>query len=108
MADNLDHLPRDSNGCPMEHTWIDGQEVIVHYDDIPETDITTVDGIRVTTPIRTVIDIAPDVELAHLHAIVQDCLDRRLFTIEEALARANESDIADRPGAALLRQVLVR
>ena len=50
----------DANGCPAERIVMDGQEVIVPNDDIPEKDVTTVSGIRCTTAPRTVIDIAPD------------------------------------------------
>ena len=38
----------DSNRVLTEHQWICGQEVIVHYDDIPESDVTVVRGIRCT------------------------------------------------------------
>ena len=101
-----DEIYFDSNGCLTERVWRGGQEVIVHYDDVPETDITTVDGIRVTTPLRTVIDIAPDVEPELLERIVQDCLRRALFTVEDAHARLAEPDMRSRPGALLLRRVL--
>jgi hypothetical protein len=50
----------DANGCLTEVVALGGQEVAVHYDAIPESDITTVRGLRCTTPLRTVIDIAPE------------------------------------------------
>ena len=89
----------DSNGCPTERIRIGGQEIVVHYDDIPESDITTVRGLRVTPPIRTVIDIAPDMQAPALERIIRDCLDRRLFTVDEALSRLNQPDMARRVGA---------
>ena len=98
----------DANGCPAERVIIDGQEVIIHYDDIPESDITTVRGLRCTTPLRTVIDIAPEADHADLERMVRDCLDRGLFSREEALARVAEPDMVNRRGAQLLRQVLGR
>lgn len=98
----------DSNGCPMEGSWLGGDEVIVHYDDAPATDLTTVDGIPCTTALRTVIDIAADVDDDHLEQIVEDCLERRLFTVEEALARVVERDMRARPGAVRLRHLLSR
>lgn len=85
---------------------IAGQDVIVHYDDIPESDITSVDGIRVTTPLRTVIDLAPQLGRDDLAVMVRHCLDRGLFTVEEALARVAEPDMQARRGAPLLRQIL--
>jgi hypothetical protein len=68
---------------------LDGQDIIVHYDDIPDSDVTSVDGIPCTTPLRTVIDIAPETEAAELERIVRNCLERRLFRREEALARTD-------------------
>jgi hypothetical protein len=96
----------DSNGCIAERKVVNGREVIVHYDDVPESDITMVDGIRVTTPLRTVIDVAPNVSAAELERMVEECLRRRLFSIEEARARLDEPDMRSRPGALLLRRLL--
>ena len=98
----------DGNGQLIERMWLGDQEVIIHREDVPETDVTTVRGIRCTTPLRTAIDLAPELEPAHLEEIVEDCLERGLFTVEEALRRINEPDMVDRRGAQLLRDVLVR
>lgn len=105
-AELLD-LYLDSNGDPTERVRNHGGEVIIHYtDEIPESDITTVRGIPCTTALRTVIDVAPDVDAAHLDRIVQDCLDRRLFTVSEARVRLSQPDMERRPGAELLRRAL--
>ena len=96
----------DRDGVLLERRRVGGQEVIVHDDDIPASDITTVFGIRCTTALRTVIDIAPDVDLPHLEEIVQDLLDRGLFTVDEAWHRLSQPDMANRAGAALLRRIL--
>jgi hypothetical protein len=103
-----DSIYIDSNGCLTERVSLGGQDVIVHYDDIPDSDITSVDGIRCTTPLRTVIDIAPETSAAELERIVRHCLDRRLFSREEALARTTDPDMLSRPGAQILRQMLGR
>jgi hypothetical protein len=42
-TDDLLHV--DANGCMTQRVLLDGQEVVVHYDDIPDSDITSVDGI---------------------------------------------------------------
>jgi len=98
----------DHNGCPTERRWLGGSEVIVHYaDDIPESDITVKDGIRVTTPVRTVIDLAADLSSDQLHRMISDCLERGLFTIEEAVARLDRSDVRDHRGARLFRRALL-
>jgi hypothetical protein len=96
----------DRDGVLIERRWVGGQEVIVHYDDIPASDVTTVSGIPCTTALRTVIDIAADVDLPHLEEIVHDLLDRGLFTVDEARRRLSQPDMATRVGAELLRRVL--
>lgn len=73
----------DSNGCPAERRLLGGQEVVVHYDDLPDSDRDVVDGIPCTSALRTVIDIAASVDEAHLERILLDALDRELFTIDE-------------------------
>ena len=102
----IEPLGVDGNGQLTERMSLGGQEVIIHRDDYPESDITTVHGIRCTTALRTVIDIAPDVPASHLAEIVHDSLERGLFTIEEAWRRLAEPDMADRRGAELVRRVL--
>jgi len=93
----------DENGCLAERvTMPDGMDVIVHYDDIPESDISVVDGMRVTTPLRTVIDIATQLDPADFARVVRDCLDRRLFTVEAAMHRIHQPDMANRRGARML------
>jgi hypothetical protein len=103
MPQHFDDLDRDRNGCPVEQVRLGDQEVIVHYDDVPATDRTVLHGIPVTTALRTVIDIAPDLDAEHLDRVVRDCLDRRLFSVEEARARIDELDMSARRGAQLLR-----
>ncbi len=96
----------DANGCPTEDFDMDGGSVRVHYTDVPESDITTVDGIRVTTPLRTVIDLAAELDETELDRMVQVCLDRRLFSVAEAFVRLDQPDLATRPGARILRAYL--
>lgn len=96
----------DANGCPSERVVLDGQAVIIHYDDIPESDITTVNGLRCTTPIRTVIDMAAQVGRDELVHMVRHCLERGLFTIDEALVRISQADMQSRLGAIRVREVL--
>ncbi|HZZ96222.1 MAG TPA: hypothetical protein VFE19_04385 [Jatrophihabitantaceae bacterium] len=98
----------DANGCLTERLELGGQIVTVHYDDLPDSDVTTVNGIRCTTALRTVIDIAPDVGAVELEQIVRHCLARGLFSIEEAMARCDEPDMLTRPGATLLGRALQR
>ncbi len=97
----------DSNGVLTEHRLIDGMEVIVHYEDIPDSDCTVVDGIPCTTALRSVIDLAPDLEPEQLSRVVQDCLDRNLFSVDDAMVRLDQPDMEGRLGAALLKITLL-
>lgn len=94
----------DANGCPAERVSLNVQDVIVRYDDVPESDVTSINGIRCTTPLRTVIDLAPELEMAELKHMVRACLDRGLFSPDEVMERVARPDMLARPGAALLRQ----
>lgn len=96
----------DGNGQLTEQIWLGDQQVIIHRDDVPETDLTIVNGIRCTTALRTVIDVAVEVPASDLEIMVRDCLERGLFTVEEAWRRLAERDMAARRGAELLRRVL--
>ena len=96
----------DPRGHSVEHMNVDGQEVHLHYRDVPESYITTVHGLRLTTPLRTVIDIAPKVDEDQLELMVRNCLERGLFTFEEAWARIAEPDMQTDPGAVSLARLL--
>jgi hypothetical protein len=97
----------DGNGVPTERRWIGDLPVIVHQEEIPESDITVHRGIRCTTPLRTVIDVAPDLTVTQLAEMIVECLDRRLFTVDEARRRLAQPDMADRRGAELVRRHLL-
>ena len=56
----------------------------------------------------TVIDLAPEVTPSHLAEMVQDCLGRRLFTVEEAFRRIAEPDMVGRKGADLTASSVAR
>jgi hypothetical protein len=97
----------DQNGCLVERTMIGGREVTIRYDDLPPSDITVVHGIRVTTALRTVLDLADEVTNEQLHRMIRDTLRRKLFTIEAAIERANRPDIRDRLGTRLFLEALL-
>mgnify|MGYP007054588343 FL=1 len=83
---------------------MDGITVLVHVDDVPESDITTVRGVRVTSPVRTVIDLAPTLLPTQLDALLHDVLTRGLVTQAEMAARLAMPDMVSRPGAIVLRK----
>lgn len=106
MPDPSDRLYLDLNGSPTERRRLGDQEVIIHYADLPSKDRTVVQGIPCTTALRTVIDLATSVDRDHLCRMIDDCLARRLFTLEEGRARLAEGDMARHPGAPLFRRAL--
>lgn len=96
----------DGNGVPTEARVSGGQEIIVHYDDLPDKDLTVVRGIPCTTALRTMIDLAGEYPPGRMKAMVRDALDRGLFTREEAYARVAEADLCARRGAIVVAEVL--
>ena len=103
----VNHLERRTpTACRSSRVMLNGVHAIVHYDDLPESDLAVRDGIPVTTALRTAIDIAPDVGAADLEAIVRDWLRRGLFTEEQARHRLAQPDMVERPGALVLGRML--
>lgn len=96
------------DGDLVEQRWLGDEPYYLHHVDLPRSDVTVHRGIPVTTPIRTVIDIACDTEPDQLDAVIGDCLGRGLFTVEEAWHRLGQPDMAQRHGAELVRQALRR
>jgi len=69
----------------------DGEEpplrIRVHYDpDLLPEDVTTIDGIPVTTPARTLLDLATCSDDGELREAVQTALHRKLTTRAEIRA----------------------
>lgn len=102
---STDRLGIDANGCLTRLTHIDGNPVLIHYDDVPESDMETVRGVRTTTPLRTVIDLAAQLSDLDLENLVDDAMDHGLFTREEAVRRVTQPDMANRRGAQVLREL---
>lgn len=96
----------DGNGVPTERRMIGGMAVVVHFDDLPDKDMTVVRGIPCTTALRAVIDIAGDSPPHEVRRMVRLALRRRLFTAEEAFARIAEPDICARRGAIIVGHAL--
>ena len=93
----------DGNGLLTERRILDGMEVIIHYNDVPESDITTVGGIRCTNALRTFIDVACDMTPDDLVFSIRDALQRQLFSLDDAHRRLAAPDMADYRGAHLVR-----
>lgn len=79
--------------------------VIVHRVDLRPEDVTRVDGLPVTTPARTLLDLAEVAGAAAFDAAFHYCLHRRLTTVAAVQATAQRRG-AGRPGAATVREAL--
>ena len=65
--------------------------VVVHLGDVPRGDIEQREGFRVTTPLRSLLDVAAgDLDLDQVAGAVQDALVRGLLTRRMILARVDE------------------
>lgn len=68
-----------------------GEGVILHQGEVPEDDVQQREGFRVTTLLRSVLDVATgDLDLDQLATVVAEALKRGLFTRRMLLARVDE------------------
>lgn len=74
--------------------------------DLPSRDRTVVDGIPVSTPVRTILDVARYVSPTRLGALLDDAVRRDLTTYREAQQRFGELAARGRDGIATARTVL--
>ena len=96
----------DDGGSLVERTRVRGFDVVIHHAEVPDSDVTVVGGVPCTTPLRTIIDCAPELSMAELLDMFDQFIRRRLFTVEEAWNRIGQPDMHGRRGAELLRRLL--
>lgn len=80
--------------------------VVHQVRDLPPGDVTRIDGIPVTRPARTLVDLAGVVSERALEEAVDDALCRRLVTLPRLDGRAAALAGKGRTGAANLRAIL--
>ena len=95
------HISVPRRSCPR-HAGI-----VVHRRTLTDSDVTWHRGIRVTTPIATLIDIAPSLTRDELEAAINEA-DKRNLTDPDQLRSALDDVVGRRPGAAQLRSTLDR
>jgi hypothetical protein len=82
--------------------------VVVHrVTRIVVDDVVRVGGLSVTSPARTIIDLAAVLGAVELAALVTDVRARRPVTLREVRTRLDQIGTAGRPGSARLRTLLV-
>lgn len=92
-----DALPRETHvTVPKRFRKEPPDGVVLHRADLAQDDVRERDGFRVTTPLRTLLDVAASpLSLEHLEAATSEALERGLVrrrALEEALRLA--SDVA--------------
>jgi hypothetical protein len=75
---------------------------------IEEGDVITRDGMRCTSPLRTVIDLSGPMSATELGKVVDEFLRRKLLGLEELRERVNRTRPAPGRSVATLRQVLAK
>ena len=67
------------------------QSVVLHRGDLPAADVEGHDGYRVTTPLRSLLDVAAgDLDLDQLAGAIAEALEQGMTTRRMLLARADE------------------
>ena len=83
------------------------RDVLVHrVTRIDDDDVLRVGRLPVTSPVRTIIDLAGVLEAGDLELALASARSRRLVTIRAVRGRLDEIGTVGRPGAARLRTLL--
>ena len=90
MRDLPEDLWIDANGVPTERVRLGDQMAVIHYDTIPEKDLTVVRGIPCTTALRTVIDVAPELRRRLRLAAAKRDLTLRQYVLDAIEERLEE------------------
>jgi hypothetical protein len=96
----------DGNGLLAERVKLGDLQIVLHYDDIPDSDKTIVKGLPCTTAVRAAIDAAGDLDQEDVNRLARDCLDQGIFTADEVFSRVAKSDMLTRPGASRLARAV--
>jgi hypothetical protein len=92
----------------LEHQ-VNLEGVICHRSGVlEEGDLVRRDGMRCTSPLRTVIDLSGPLAVADLGDVVDDFLRRKLLTLEALRARVDRTRSAPGRSVATLRKVLAQ
>ena len=75
-------------------------------DDLCPDDVTKFDGLPVTKPLRTIVDLAGVLRIAPIRSLVDDVVTSKRFTLAEIGAAMDALRRRGKPGIALLSRVL--
>jgi very-short-patch-repair endonuclease len=96
-------LPPPELTVPRDRRRNHACDVIVHWSPLPVADVTAVDGIPVTTPARTLIDIASVVPADVVEEALDDALRRSLVSVPRLRWRIQELGARGRQGIGVIR-----
>jgi hypothetical protein len=101
-----DPVPRPELVVPRARApRVDG--VVVHrVARLADDDLTSVRGLTVTTPVRTIVDLAGVLAADELEAVLTRACTLPTVTVRAVLGRLDAVGSAGRPGASLLRALL--
>ncbi|MBM3659159.1 MAG: hypothetical protein FJW95_06605 [Actinobacteria bacterium] len=105
-------LGLDGVVAPKAELWVPGdrrlrhEAVVVHRGDVQPTDRRMVGPIPVTSPARTLIDLAGVLDDEDLEAAVEDAIHRGLTTPQSVSRRLDVLGGRGRPGSGRLREIL--
>jgi very-short-patch-repair endonuclease len=74
--------------------------------DLPASDVTAVDGIAATTPVRTLIDVAPGLSRPRFEDVLDLALVSGVVRVKRLEARAHELWTPSRPGCAIVLKLI--
>ena len=80
--------------------------LVLHIAELPASDVTLLDGVQITTALRTVLDVAEtNIDEEYVESVVDDALDSGLATRRRLVARLHE---LEGPGRTAIHRVLER
>ena len=98
---------RSSSGSQDSGTFVPTMSLIHRSTRLDRADRAAIDGIRVTTPVRTLIDMAGRLDDHRLFTVLEDLLRRNLVSSERLAARLGALRCSGRPGGGRLEELLV-
>lgn len=106
MVQQADPVGVDADGTVVLSTHVGGTELILRTGEYPDCDVLELDGFAATTPLRSLIDRATEISPVALGRDLDRFMSLGLVTPADAWRRVSQPDMANHPGAAVLRRLL--
>ena len=96
----------DQNGTVTMTAQLGDDEMILRHGEYPACDVVELDGFAMTTPLRSLIDGATEISEIQTSRNLARFMSLGFVTPADAWRRLAQPDMADHPGAAVLRRLL--